>query len=508
MDNTDQNDIKEFIINYPVLDLNDSKHKLIDKKKIKIIFKKTKENLLEDNNNKLTKKFKEILIEWFNKFSKEGIMDIENIIKFIKDVTKTEISEKAIKIKDFLRKYSKNKKFLKRYEFLDYYLIRCKEAEPLVWKNIQNMNDYNKLLTLKVNIIDDNQEKCKFSLNDSIDEIKQNYKDSLNEDIFDCIQYLSKDDKYFDILNNNNISYKFTENEYKNNIFRLILIQNIIEDIFINEESNNNKYSEKKKKKEFFINFIKNSYYDLIDYISNKLKEINENNEKIEEIIIKCCSRGIEIINIIHEIYFKINFDDDKIKISNKIMKDNNLKDIIEYHEQYNNLIEQIIHFIDFHYLKYVSKTLNNGEILLLIKNCYYLLFYLLYTNDKAFEFINNKEEIKQLFNSLIKNILIIDKNENNIYYIEILLNSYLENKQKIFVFSEKYLTYLINLSFSIFEEKDDSLNLLSENIVYKYFSNLFILSINKKCEDIKKYLIQFYEIIYKYLREKNKGFF
>jgi len=513
MDNTDQNDIKGFIINYPVLDLNDSKHKLIDKKKIKIIFKKTKENLLEDNNNKLTKKFKEILIEWFNKFSKEGIMDIENIIKFIKFVTKKEISEKAIKIKDFLRKYSKNKKFLKRYEFLDYYLIRCKEAEPLVWKNIQNMNDYNKLLTLEVNIIDDNQEKCKFSLNDSIDKIKQNYKDSLNEDIFDCIQYLSKDDKYFDILNNNNISYKFTENEYKNNIFRLILIQNIIEDIFINEESNNNKYSksekeEKKKKKEFFINFIKNSYYDLIDYISNKLKEINENNEKIEEIIIKCCSRGIEIINIIHEIYFKINFDDDKIKISNKIMKDNNLKDIIEYHEQYNNLIEQIIHFIDLHYLKYVSKTLNNGEILLLIKNCYYLLFYLLYTNDKAFEFINNKKEIKQFFNNLIKNILIVDKNEDNIYYIEILLNSYLENKQNNFLFSEKYLSYLINLSFSIFEEKDNSLNLFSENIVYKYFSKLFILSINKKCADIKKYLIHFYEIIYKYLKEKIKVFF
>ena len=516
MDNNNQNDTKRFTIYYPVLDLNNSKHKLIDKKKIKIIFKKEKENLLEENNNKLTKKFKDILIEWFNKFSNEGIMDIENIIKFIKDVTKTEISEKAIKIKDFLRKYSKNKKFLKRYEFLDYYLIRCKEAEPLVWKNIQNMNYYNKLLTLEINIFDDNKEICKFNLNDSIDKIKQNYKDSLNEEIFECIQYLSKDDKYFDILNNNNISYKFTENEYKNNIYRSILIQNIIEDIFINEESNNNKYSkkdlkeEKKKKKEFFINFIKNSYYDLIDYISYKLKEINENkdNEKLEEIIIKCCSRGIEIINIIHEIYFKINFDDDKVKIFNKIMKENKLENIIEYHEQYNNLIEQIIHFIDLHYLKYENKTLNNGEIILLIKNCYYLLFYLLHTNTKTFEFINNKEEIKHLFNNLVKNILIIDKNENNIYYIEILLNSYLENKQNNFMLSEEYLSYLIKLSFSIFEEKDDSLNLFSENIVYKYFSNLFVLSINKKCEEIKNYLIQFYETIYNYLKEKIKDFF
>ena len=280
MDNNNQNDIKEFTIYYPLLDLDlkDSKHKLIDKKKIKIIFKKEKEKLVEENNNKLTKKFKDILIEWFNSFSNEGIMDIKNIIKFINDVTKKEFKEKDIKIKDFLRKYSKDKehKYLKRYEFLEYYLIRCKEAESLVWKNIQNMNYYNKLLTLEVNIFDDNKNKiCKFNLNDSIDKIKQNYKDLLNEEIFDFIQFLSKDDKYFDILNNN-INYKFTENEYNNNIYRLILIQNIIKDIFINEE-NNHKFSkkdlkeEKKKKKEFFINFIKNNYYDLIDYTSNLL---------------------------------------------------------------------------------------------------------------------------------------------------------------------------------------------------------------------------------------------
>ena len=520
MDNNNQNDIKEFMIYYPVLDLNDSKHKLIDKKKIKIIFKKEKEKLLEENNNKLTKKFKDILIEWFNLFSNEGIMDIENITKFINAVTKKDFNNKNIKIKHFLRKYSKDdkkcKKGLKRFEFLDFYLNSCKEKESLVWKNIQNMNYYNQFLTLTVSIFDDNKNNiCSFNLNDSIDENKQNYKDSLDEEIFDFIQFLSKDDRYFIILNNN-INYKFTENEYKNNIYRLILIQNIIEDISINEESNNNYYKkdlkeEKKKKKEFFINFIKNNYYDLIDYTSNLLKEINEHkNNEIEEIIIKCCSRGIEIISIINEIFFKINFDDDKIKMCNKIMKENKLENIIEYHEQYNSLIEQIIHFIDLHYLKYDCKILNkyNGEIILLIKNCYYLLFYLLYTNSKTFEFINNNEEIKQLFNNLIRNILIIDKNEKNIYYIEILLNSYLENKENNFVFSEKYLSYLINLSFSIIEEKDDLLNLFSENIVYKYFSNLFILSINKNLEEIKNYLIQFYETIYNYLKEKIKDFF
>jgi hypothetical protein len=52
MDNNNQNDIKEFTIYYPLLDLDlkDSKHKLIDKKKIKIIFKKEKEKLVEENN--------------------------------------------------------------------------------------------------------------------------------------------------------------------------------------------------------------------------------------------------------------------------------------------------------------------------------------------------------------------------------------------------------------------------------------------------------------------------
>ena len=50
--------------------------------------------------------------------------------------------------------------------------------------------------------------------------------------------------------------------------------------------------------------------------------------------------------------------------------------------------------------------------ISILKRNCYILLFSLLYTNREIFEIINKNKEINQLFDKVLRDLYLIDDNK------------------------------------------------------------------------------------------------
>ena len=80
----------------------------------------------------------------------------------------------------------------------------------------------------------------------------------------------------------------------------------------------------------------------------------------------------------------------------------------------YKEIITQIIKCVDKFYDKLDNKNKgeNNVMISILKRNCYILLFSLLYTNREIFEIINKNKEINQLFDKVLRDLYLIDDNK------------------------------------------------------------------------------------------------
>ena len=506
----------------------------IKKNKIQLkIYKKEKSKEKIFENDKLTTKFREILEKWFYKFSKnKEFMDENDIAKFISTVTKKEHKPTSIKVLSFIRQCQTMP--LNKERFINYFKEKCKQGKfDIIYDNIKEMDYYPDLteiihkkidnLNLRYCLSNNTNEKNNLYL---FDELKEAYdKSKLKEEIFDFILFLTTN---IDIYKNtlNNFNSKLVKNDHLNNMYNLIIIESIFEDLKINdlknEEKNKNikidseKYlpfdSEKNDdaKRTFIINYIKNNYTDLIEYIIVLLKQINEEEkigQKRNEIKIKCCIKSLEIINNIYSSYNTINFerenpDDISIKSPINIIKQNNLQNIIENNEIYKNLIEIILEFLDIHYLKYdksINVNENDNPLLLLIKNCYNILFGVLFINKDILEYIiDNRNDLLQ---KIIINLLIVEKNEKNKSFIPryLLLK---KNENKI---SLEFLAYLIDLTFSIFDKLYSNKYKL-ENLFFLYFSNLCEICINKNYEKIQSKLLDICKKIYDYIKSKDNN--
>jgi len=293
-------------------------------------------------------------------------------------------------------------------------------------------------------------------------------------------------DLYNKVLNYYNYKNYMKLNEkqdlYIRNIYFLYIIESIIEDVEIinnKENINENKYSQKEeltyaniysqkpfddennlnKKNQFFIDFIKNNYLDLINYTSLLLKKLNEDQEESNNnnIMIRSCIKCLDIINNIYNSYHNINSKTDKSNLIN--IKYKALKNIIEKNNLSKNIIEASIYEeIIIQIIKYIYKfndkfkNKNQDEInriyITLKENCYILFFSLLYTNKEIFNIINKNEKNKYFFENILKSLYLIDNNKR--YFRLLFVSIFKQIEDKI---SDEFLSFLIDLLFTVFQE-------------------------------------------------------
>ena len=527
------------------LDLSETNKTLNELKDNNMYLKIYKKEIIKDNlyeDHKLTKKFNDVLEFIFKLFSNnKEIMDKNGVSKFISKVTQKYYGPDNFKVKDFFRKNADSKDLIKKKDFLNYYTNKCKDniGQKLIWDNIKNLNYYPDLTKIKEVESPkkfDIKYNIRFRLSNKkinknkeymIYELKEKYKKSLEKEIFDLILFLSTNTSiYNNVLDNFNSKndLKLTNNydDYIDNMYTLIIIESIFEDIELkdNKKYNNlNICSEKYtpfdneendgKKKKFSIDFFKNNYSDLLDYITEILKRIYSEEKNRNEIIIRCCLKGFEIINNIYNGYYKINYEEENennfmIKLSMDLIKENKLEKYIEDHALYNNLINQILNFILKIYS--INEKENNKYMSLLVDNCYYLLFSLLYTNEDIYKnYINDNEENKKLLSQIILNILTADESEKNSEYINKLFISFFNNNEKKIPLD--FISLLINITFSIFEDNNlDKYKILLKQFFSKYLSNLCVYAVNnEKYIELKTKLLKIYEETYKYIKSKSK---
>ena len=272
-------------------------------------------------------------------------------------------------------------------------------------------------------------------------------------------------------------------------MYNLIAIESIIEDLEINylknEENYKNKIYENKsspftqegmeeKKKNFFINFIKNGYIDLIEYISSLFKNLNENGINDLDISPKLCFKGLDIINDLYASFYEAIFiksSNDYIKINspNELIKENKIENCIINLENYKNLIEQIMIFINKYYLK--SKPYDNSESFInnLIEKCYFLLFYLIFSNNNFYDYINNTAQNKNIFNQIFQAFLI---NNKTIISQMFFWTNKIKNKN----ISCKFLIDIIDNLFSLLKiiNQDDFNKIISNDALSPFISVVF----------------------------------
>ena len=333
---------------------NDFNYEQIEKQKnninsCKIIYtgeKIEKQSLIGINGNG-NLKFKNMIKEWFNFYSKgNDIMDKDNIISFISAITSNDhIDENSQEYIEFMKKCDEDEKnFILEDEFVKYYNKMAKSDEEKVWKHIRALNyreDFKKNTQPANNtdVVVNNKKLPRYILgndkqfHDALIQLFMKFDKKMP--IYQFLFFLcTNENEYDELMNNFNILFNDDINNnynYLDMLYKLYIIESFIQDLEVDEldvnqifknKSNqtnsfkkqnienvlltkdNMPFDDKKylvKKKSFLINFILNGGYEkLIKYIEVLLDNIN-NIIDDEQIEIKCCKKGLKIINIIYD---------------------------------------------------------------------------------------------------------------------------------------------------------------------------------------------------------------
>ena len=254
----------------------------------------------------------------------------------------------------------------------------------------------------------------------------------------------------------------------------------------------------------------------MVKYSSLILKRLNEDKESgnNNNIMIRCCIKCLDIINNIYNSYHDINSKIDnnrniiniKYKALKNIIEKKNLSKNITDKSIYEGIIIQIIKYIDKCCYKFANKNQgeNNGIISKLKENCYILLFSLLYTNKEIFKIINKNEDIKKLFDKILKDLYLIDCNKKYFGLFFITIFKQIEDK-----ISDEFLSYLNDLIFIVFQEYIKSDKKKIENgFISIHFKLLINYGCNKdnlkvKLEDNFKKICDMY---YFFINHKNSN--
>ena len=319
--------------------------------KINVGIQRKKASLIE--NGEMNPKLKEILKEWFDKFTKgTGKMDFEASKIYILSVTNVKEDQIKAKAKVFLEKYDKgDEKYLTEEEFIDFYKNSLNKGNSeTVWRNLNKMGIWDNLKKKEESHIEymDNDSLPRYKLGNDLNFIqnliKQFYKNpTKNNSLLEFLLYLSTNEHiYNEVLNMYNEENKDSlinkalndENKYIEQNYIFIIIESILQDLELNMYKNNNifekneykliqnKYEpfDDEDKDEKKLNFLKNlikkeNFEKIIKYVNNLLikiknidndKEVKSNekdNDNISSYLYTCCLQGLKIINIINNLY-------------------------------------------------------------------------------------------------------------------------------------------------------------------------------------------------------------
>ena len=416
----------------------------------------------------------------------------------IHDLLEKAIYPEEIKPKDLriykMLKDAGNNNYLTEELFLSYNYkqIKDKKKEECAWKNLNNFGYAQNLEKVQSIEILDNIKNMRYYLSNKINdeklfinEIREENPESNDINLLNFILSLATNEETYNNMLNNGFTKpenKFTSKpkNYIDNIYDLIIIQSILEDLELNEMQKDEKYKDKiyfsfnvqdknnEQKEKFFENFIQNGYADLIDYMALLLKNLGEKDINSNEITPYICSKGLELINEIYCSCFEITIEKKRpenfstIKSQKHPLFQKKLGENIKDWEKYKNLIEQILLLINKYYLKNENQSENVADNL--INNCFYLLFNLTYLSTQTFEYIINNEQIKSAFDQALKSFLLYNK---NILSQLGLFN----NKLKKDLASFKIVTYIIDIFFSLLKSNDS-------DTIEKVISNLNMLLI------------------------------
>jgi len=515
--------LKEIILDN--LSKNDGKNNKNEFNKIlsfSITFRK--ENFLISK--KLSPKFKNILSEWFTKFSENtGKMDKKMFEIFLLS-TNTNISNKELdeRINLIFNKYGqKEKGYIIEEEFLKYYLDLLLEENKFDYciENLYNMG-YNEHLENKKessnvsHIENENSFRFILSNNDEIlNEFIKDYNDSNQKIDYNFLFFLSTN------LNNYNyLLYKFNkdkkaldnlfEDKYKLLLlYYLIIIESFIQDIelqfidykniFKNDLNFEQIFCSKKyepfdnidinEKNKFLEDFIKNgNYIKLVEYIAVKLNKFNGN---IDDLLQECFLKSMKLIIIIYRACVGVKkikdfpIDDniyylDYSHISNLLENKDNLKNIV-LNYNYSNYIESLMDYLNTN----VTESICN--------KCFDSLIDLLAFNKEINKCIIDDTKKKNNFISLIESIVI----SNNSYCINKIINTLKELSFKTSSIENEFIDFLGDMIISSF---DNLMNNDKEKNLYYFFNflnqiidclnNTNINVVNNLLENIIKTLI------------------
>ena len=433
---------------------------------------------IENEEKKLTKNFENILKKWFGYFSNgHNEMNKKQCEVYVNKITNQKKDD--IKKLIYFKKILKKTEYIKEEQFINFYKIICFQNDQtkmaFIRNNIKNMNLRPDLTKLPEEINIDflpryylsNEIKGDKNLY-IMDIFDENYKNEIDEELYDFKSFLSTNEKlYNNILENFNSDKKMklsnSFDKYMNNLYILIIIESIIEDAAIQNNKNIEKNKvidvykyfkgEEDKKLKFFIKFFDYNYEDIISYASKILEKLNGENDynaQKHNLCIRCCSKCLDIINNIYISYHNLKYDNPNIEklglesLKEKI-EENDLVKKIDSSDIYKNLVIQILSFIEKYYNKYdnVLEYEFKEKIPNLIKNCYFILFSLLYKNNEIFNYIENSKS-KELFLSVISNIFDLSNNKKNIVYMKLLLINI--SAQIDIKLNHEFLSYLMDL--------------------------------------------------------------
>ena len=368
---------------------------------------------------------------------------------------------------------------------------------------------------------------------DIFDENYKNEIDEIDEKLYDFKSFLSTNEKlYNNILENFNSDKKMklsnSFDKYMNNLYILIIIESIIEDAAIQNNKNIEKNKvidvykyfkgEEDKKLKFFIKFFDYNYEDIISYASKILEKLNGENDynaQKHNLCIRCCSKCLDIINNIYISYHNLKYDIiikekniEKIGLESlkEKIEENDLVKKIDSSGIYKNLVIQILSFIEKYYNKYdtIFESEFKEKLPNLIKNCYFILFSLLYKNNEIFNYIKNSES-KGLMDFVISNIFDLAKNQKNKVYIRLLLLNI--SDQIEIKLNHEFLFYLMDL---LLQKLEEIISTQNSNIVIqaRYLKKLINYSEDKKQlkDKLTNILKEIMKFLYNHYKSKKKN--
>ena len=514
--------LKELVLN----DMNISDNNNINFNNI-IIFKIKKKFEIQDLiiDKEPIPYLKNLLKEFFYKFTEgTGKMDKEYCSKLLTQFTNYNVHKSSELIKQIFDKFDKKELgFINEDNFYKFYI------EEFLEKGINNIIEINKFVGNKENVsidIKHNEKEQLFRFILCSDEFMKDFIENYNK--YEELNYKffflfpTKENIYKEILEKFNEDSEIFNNIFKEDsnilkqLYYLIIIESFLQDIelsyidpktiFKNSQNLNqvlcsNKYIpfetyDINAKKKFFVDFIKNKMFEnLINYIIDILKKYKNTKN---EVMKKCCIKGLKIIKILFEASFDFDLKQNLIEENIYYLDYSHIKNILKDKQEIKEIIRDYSYSIFFRKLnKYLSDDKNNTDDL--FNECFDVLIKLFAFNEKTLNNIISNENSKKSFYDLLKKLI----SSNSFFIIKSLTDTL--KKYYSFSFSSKFIDFIYDIMETIISfTNDDNCNLLLSEGFFEFYLQINDCKNNKEKDPNNKLLLKIIENLINNIYERN----